>query len=173
MPRLNPGPALLALALALGGAFAPAARAQGVTHLNVPAKQMVRISFSLVFDGTNWVPNWSETVMGVNSTQSGFIFQVGKERNLVLTDVEFTYQYLGTAGVTAPVVYPVVQDPGLANAYALTRVKSNLTASGREVINKSFVSGTLIPAGYQIDLSMADQPNHKMIRAYFYGYYVD
>lgn len=159
--------------LALGAALAPVTRAQSVTHLNVPAKQMVRISFSLVFDGTNWVPNWTETVMGVNTTQSGFIFQVGKAQNLVITDAEFAYQYTGTAGAPAPVVFPVVQDPGVTNAYALTRVKSNLTASGREVLNKTFVSGALIPAGYQIDLSMADQPNHKMIRAYFYGYYVD
>lgn len=162
-----------ALAFALTAGLAPALRAQGVTHLNVPAKQMVRLSFTLVFDGTTWTPNWTETVMGTNAATPGFIFQVGKERNLVITDAEFTWQYVGTAGATSPVVFPLVQDPGLTNAYALTRVKSSLTASGREIINKSFTAGALVPAGYQIDLSLADQPNHKIIRAYFYGYYVD
>ena len=162
-----------ALALVLGSGLAPIATAQGVTHLNVPAKQMVRLSFTLVFDGTTWTPNWTETVMGTNAATPGFIFQVGKERNLVITDAEFTWQYVGTAGATSPVVFPLVQDPGLTNAYALTRVKSSLTASGREVINKAFTAGALVPAGYQIDLSLADQPNHKIIRAYFYGYYVD
>ncbi|MBK8725563.1 MAG: hypothetical protein IPL96_05770 [Holophagaceae bacterium] len=162
-----------ALALALATGFAPAASAQGVTHLNVPAKQMVRLSFTLVFDGTNWVPNWTETVMGTNAFSAGFVYQVSKEHNLVITDAEFAYQYLGTAGVVSPVVFPVIQDPGLTNLYALTRVKSSLTAAGREVLNKAFTAGTLIPAGYQIDMTMADQPNHKIVRAYFYGYYVD
>ncbi len=162
-----------ALALALATGLAPALPAQGVTHLNVPAKQMVRLSFTLVFDGATWTPNWTETVMGINTPTAGFIYQVGKERNLVITDAEFTWQYFGTAGATSPVIFPIVQDPAVTNAYALTRVKSSLTASGREVINKGFTAGALVPAGYQIDLSMADQPNHKLIRAYFYGYYVD
>lgn len=162
-----------ALTLVLGSGLAPIAAAQGVTHLNVPAKQMVRLSFTLVFDGTNWVPNWTETVMGTNTPSAGFIYQVSKERNLVITDAEFTYQYFGAAGAVSPVVFPVIQDPGITNVYALTRVKSSLTASGREVLNKAFTAGTLIPAGYQIDMSMADQPSHKIIRAYFYGYYVD
>lgn len=164
----------LTLTLALAALSVAPLLAQAKGHLNVPAKAMTRIEFSMVSDGGSSLPYWTERRGGSIASVQGAEFPV-TAGTLVVTDIDYLIATSGTAAFTstlAPV--RVVQTGTPATYLTLDTIRTTLTSAGQEVIHKSFTSGTAVPSGFSLRFVA---PNatwpQSVVRISLQGYYLD
>lgn len=165
---------ILGAALAFGAA--PAARAQ-VTHLSVSPKQMVKINFFGLWDGTAFSSQWSDYQFGVLSDDGTKSFVVPKGKTLILTDVEVTIR-CQTATASAPNITlgAYIADPAGNPVSILNRFIPTRQTVGYEMQRTPMTGGYSIPEGYQIIVDPVDPtavPSHYFRRVHFLGYYVE
>lgn len=164
----------LTLALSLAALSVSPLLAQAKGHLNVAAKAMTRIEFSMVNDGGSSLPYWIERRGGhVGSVQStDFPVTAG---TLVITDIDYLIANSGTATFTSTLAPVRVVQTGTSATYlTLDTIRTTLTSAGQEAIHKSFTSGTAVPAGFSLHFVA---PNatwpQSVVRISLQGYYLD
>lgn len=165
---------LLGAALAFGSA--PAARAQA-THLNVTPKQMVKINYFGLWDGTTFTAQWSDYNFGVLTGDGTKSFVVPKGKTLILTDIEVTIR-CQTAIATAPNLQlgAYIADPSGNPVSILNRFIPTRQTLGYEIQRTPMTAGYAIPEGYQIIVDPVDPtavPSHYFRRVNFLGYYAE
>ncbi len=164
----------LRLLLALPMAAIPSA-AQGTTHLNVPAKQMVWMSYS------SFNPGWDVIVGGNQTFYSAAPYQVPAGFSFVVTDAELnllsypaaSLSYYGSSlqvAISAPA--PSFNGQGAAITLPFGYIPSYGAWS-----QVNLTSGTRIPAGYTLaplfrygyGINVTTAPSYSLI---LHGYYV-
>lgn len=163
---------ILGAGLVLG--TTPAARAQA-THLSVSPKQMVKINYIGIWDGTTFTAQWSDYNFGVLSGDGTASFVVPKGKTLILTDVEVTIRCLSaTTGAPNIQLGAYIADPAGNPVSILNRFIPTRQTVGQEMQRIPMTAGYAIPEGYQIIVDPIDPaalPTHYFRRVNFLGYY--
>lgn len=164
---------VLGAALIFGAA--PAVRAQG-THLGVSPKDLVKINYIGIWDGTTFTAQWSDYNFGVLSGDGTKSFVVPKGKTLILTDIEVTIR-CQTAVPSAPNIQlgAYIADPAGNAVSILNRFIPTRETVGQEMQRTTMTAGYAIPEGYQIVVDPIDPtvgvPSHYFRRVNFLGYY--
>ncbi len=164
----------LILGSALFFAAAPTARAQG-THLGVSPKDMVKINYIGVWDGTAFTAQWSQYNFGSLTGGSTTSYVVPKGKTLVLTDIEVTIRCMSpVTGEPNIQLGAYIADPSGNPVSILNRFIPTRQTLGQEMQRTTMTAGYSIPEGYQIIVDPIDPtalPSHYFRRVNFLGYF--
>ncbi len=168
-------PTLHSIALACLLAATPSGLSgQGLTHLNVPAKQMVVIQHNEFFDSTTGIATtaWFEYILGnkIEVDPRGYTVPAG--RNLIITDLDISLHCEANT-TQAPMMSFTVYDRSGTPIHDMVRFIPNRTTVGNEQQKISLTSGVAIPEGYRISVTNVPWGNYTIRRATLMGYFVD
>jgi hypothetical protein len=163
--------ALLPLACLV--AITGTAQAQSSHLPSVSVKDFSTIQVNYIDDGSGTITKqWIEKRYGTSFSSAGetYLPATTKKETFVITDAEFTI-YCSAASTTSPLFSPIINnDLGDQWLYP-TRVRSTLSAPGRDSIHVSFTSGVVLPPGFTFSFPIMAAGNYTVQRAIFFGYY--
>ena len=166
----------LILSSALVFSAAPAARAQ-ITHLGVSPKQMVKINYIGIWDGTTFTSQWSQYNFGSLTGGVATSFVVPKGKILILTDIEVSIRCLTAVSyVPSTQLGAYIADPAGNAVSILNRFIPTRQTVGREMQRTPMTAGYAIPEGFQIIVDPIDPtavPTHYFQRVNLLGYYLE
>lgn len=144
---MRPSFAPLALPALLALLPAPALRAQGSTHLNVKVKQVVRLDFAFITDGSGTLPYWTEYLDGAVSQAQVTDWTVA-DKHLVITDMDVLEGSSATLAFLVTLTPLRLLRPNLTTNMLVDQVRTTQLSAGQETFHKAFTAGVAVPPGF-------------------------